>query len=101
MIRKSGIHFHLRCLTRLVFWFGLSAVAGCLALSTAARASAHDPADYTLRTHILTYTSHSRHACENKNLSDGRDYVDGMGQADLLENGDPRGFGFTYSCMTG
>ena len=86
-------------MVRRVLLFGLSAVAGCLAVSTAALASSHDPADFPLRVNILKYTPNSRHSRERKSNSDGPDYVDGMGVADLFENGEPRGFQFSSSCI--
>lgn len=78
---------------------GLSTIACCLALSTVVLAGGPDPADYPLRVNILTYTSHSRHTREGKGFSDAPDYSDGLGQGDLFENGVPRGFNFTYSCI--
>jgi hypothetical protein len=78
---------------------GLAGVVGFLAFSTTARAGGPDPADYPLRVHIFKYTSQSRHTRESKTWSDAPDYVDGQGAADLFENGEPRGFMFSYSCM--
>jgi hypothetical protein len=78
---------------------GLAGVMAWLALSPGVMAGAPDPADYPLRVHIFKYVSRSRHARESKNWSDGPDYVDGDGVADLFENGEPQGFEFSYSCM--
>jgi hypothetical protein len=78
---------------------GLGAVVGWLALSTAVMAGARDPADYPLRVYIFKFVSQSRHNRESKSMSDGPGYVDGQGAADLFENGEPRGFMFSYSCM--
>jgi hypothetical protein len=86
---------------RPIFIFALNAVAGSLLLSTVALASGPDPAKYPLRVHILKFTSQSRHSREAKTQSDSPDYMDGMGVADLFENGQPRGFQFTYSCIGG
>ena len=76
---------------RRFFIIGLFAVAGCLEVSTVALASRPDPSDYPLRVHILKFTSQPRHT----------DYVDGLGVADLFENGGPSGVQFSYSCMGG
>ena len=82
------------------FFCGLGVVMGCLALSMAVSAGGRDPADYPLRVHIFKYVSQSRHGREPKNRNDdGPDYVDGQGVADLFENGEPRGFQFTYNCI--
>jgi hypothetical protein len=80
------------------FLCGLSVVVGCLALSTAVSAGGPDPADYPLRVHVLKNTTQPRNLREGKHLSDGPDYVDGMGVADLFEGGEPQGFQFSYSC---
>jgi hypothetical protein len=90
-----------RVFMRRAFLFGLGVVAGCLALSTVVQAGGPDPADYPLRVHVLKNTSQPRNTRENKNLSDSPDYVDGQGVADLFENGEPRGFQFSYSCIGG
>jgi hypothetical protein len=86
---------------RPFFVIGLGAVAGCLAVSSVALASRPDPVDYPLRVHILRFTSQPRHTREAKSLSDTPDYIDGLGVADLFENGEPSGFQFSYSCMGG
>jgi hypothetical protein len=78
---------------------GLGGVVGCLALAATVMAGGPDPADYPLRVHIFKFASQPRHGRESKSLSDGPDYVDGQGVADLFENGVPRGFMFSYSCM--
>jgi len=86
---------------RLVFFFGLGAVAGCLAQSVPALAGKADPADYPLRVHILKNTARSRNTREPQHLGDSPDYIDGMGVADLFESGEPQGFTFSYSCVDG
>lgn len=79
---------------------GLGVVLGCLALSIGVLAGGRDPADYPLRVHIFKYVSQSGHGGERKNVNDDQpDYVNGQGVADLFENGEPRGFQFTYNCM--
>jgi hypothetical protein len=83
---------------RLIVQCSLGAIAGCLAISTAALAAKPDAAKYPLRVHIFRYKARPSTSRDFKNPSDTADYVDGMGQADLFENGEPRGFQFSYSC---
>jgi hypothetical protein len=99
MEEKASHHDIEVSLMQRVFVSALSAIACCMAFSTVVLAGGADPADYPLRVNILTYTSHSRHARESKAFSDAPDYLDGLGQGDLFENGVPRGFTFTYSCI--
>jgi hypothetical protein len=84
---------------RLAFLTGL--VAGWLTVSTPALAGKPDPADYPLRVDILKDTAKSRHTHDGNSMSGEPDYVDGMGVADLFENGEPQGFTFSYSCLDG
>jgi hypothetical protein len=84
---------------RRIFMFALSGIVVSLALATAVMAGGPDPANYPLRVYIFKYVSLSRHNRESKNSSDAPDYVDGHGLADLFENGEPRGFIFSYSCI--
>ncbi len=86
---------------RRVFLFGLAAVAACLALSTAVEASGPDPADYPMRVLVFRNTSQARHGRDSRRFEDGADYMDGMGVANLFENGAPRGFAYSYSCTEG
>lgn len=86
---------------RPVFICGLGAVAICLALSPAVSAGGPDPDNYPLRVHIFRNTEQGRHTRDFKTQSDSPDYIDGMGVADLFDNGEPRGFEFRYSCMNG
>jgi hypothetical protein len=72
---------------------GLSVFAGCFVLSTAVLAGGHNAADYPLRVHIFQYNGHSHYAYHSL------DMVDGEGRANLYENGEPRGFDFSYHCM--
>jgi len=83
---------------RPVSLLGLGAAAGCFAISTVALAGKPDAAKYPLRVHVFRYVVQPSHSREFKNPSDGSEYVAGMGQADLFENSDPRGFQFRYSC---
>jgi hypothetical protein len=86
---------------RRVLLIALCAVVGCIALSTAVEASGPDPADYPLRVLVFKNTFQPRHAREGKHFEDGPDYVDGMGVADLFENGSPRALEYSYSCIEG
>jgi len=85
---------------RRVSSIGLAAVAACLSLSSAVEASGPDPADYPLRVLVFKNTFQPRDARAAK-LKDGPDYVDGMGVANLFENGTPRAFEYSYSCIEG
>jgi hypothetical protein len=75
-----------------------AAVACCMALSSVAGAGKPDAAKYPLRVHIFRYAVQPSRSLGTKKPSDGPEYVGGMGQADLFENGEPRGFQFSYSC---
>jgi hypothetical protein len=75
-----------------------AAIAGCLALSTVALAGKPEEAKYPLRVHIFRYVVQPSHSRDFKNPSGMAEYVTGMGQADLFENGNPRGIQFRYSC---
>lgn len=86
---------------RHFFILGLTAVAACLAVSTAALAVKPDPDDYPLRVHILKFMTRASASREPKHPSDAPDYVSGMGVADLFENSEPRGFQFSFSCIDG
>lgn len=86
---------------RPCFLFGMSAVAACLALTAAAHASKPDPGDYPLRVHILKFAVRPGTSREPRHLSDPEPYVNGMGVADLFEDGEPRGFQFSFSCIDG
>jgi len=68
-------------------------------MPTLAPAGKPDPDNYPLRVHVFKNTQKSRHTRQNKGDPEGPDYLDGMGVADLFENGEPRGFQFTYNCM--
>jgi hypothetical protein len=83
---------------RPVFFFFLSAVAGCMAVALPALAGKADEAKYPLRVHILRFVAQPNHSREPHSLTDPPPYVAGMGAADLFENGEPQGFQFTYSC---
>jgi hypothetical protein len=86
---------------RPFFLLSFAALAVCVAVSTPALAARHDADGYPLRVHILKFASHPRNTPNGANRSDSPDYMDGMGVADLFENGDPQGFTFSYSCIDG
>jgi hypothetical protein len=70
----------------------LSGLAICALLSTTAFGGGHNAADYPLRVHIFEHNSHSHYY--HRTL----DWVDGEGRANLFENGEPRGFDYSYRC---
>jgi len=84
---------------RPVFLFGLCAVAILLAASSAAWAGGPNPDNYPLRVHVFKFVQRPADKRLPKVQSDTADYTSGYGQGDLFENGDPRGFLFSYSCM--
>jgi hypothetical protein len=79
---------------RRTFFCGLGGLAACLLLSTVVLAGGHNAADYPLRVHIFNFNSHSHYYGTTRTL----DWVDGEGRANLYENGEPRGFDFSYRC---
>src|ERR1700721_2206266 len=83
---------------RHVLLIVMSAVVGCLAVSTPALAGKPDEGKYPLRGHIMRFVAQPNHSRETKSPSDPPPYVEGMGVADLFENGAPQGFQFTYNC---
>ncbi|MGA2653434.1 MAG: hypothetical protein ABSF28_23160 [Terracidiphilus sp.] len=70
----------------------ISGLAIGLLFSTIAQAKTYRAADFPLRVHIFQHSSHSHY--ENHYLEG----VDGEGRANLYENGDPRGFDYSYHC---
>jgi hypothetical protein len=69
-------------------------MAACALFSTLAFAGGHNPADYPLRVHIFQHNSHSHYYRQTQTLES----VDGEGRANLYENGEPRGFDYSYRC---
>jgi hypothetical protein len=69
----------------------MGGLAACL-LSLPALAGGHNAADYPLRVHIYQYNSHSHYYHQSLDVADGE------GRANLYENGQPRGFDFSYQC---
>jgi hypothetical protein len=86
---------------RCVFALALGAVVGCLAVSTLESAGGPDPARYPLRVHIFKFNKRAARDEAGKKSSDTPEYVEGMGGADLFENGEPQGFQFSYDCIEG
>jgi hypothetical protein len=76
---------------RTAFHF-LTGLAVCLSFSAVAQARTYKAADFPLRVHIFQHSSHSHY--ENHSLEG----VDGEGRANLYENGEPRGFDYSYHC---
>jgi hypothetical protein len=68
----------------------VSGLVACALLSTGALA--RNPDDYPLRVHIFEHNTHSHYY--HRTL----DTVDGEGRANLYENGEPRGFDYSYRC---
>jgi hypothetical protein len=77
---------------RRMFLSALTGLAGCLLFSPIAHAGKINPADYPLRVHIFAYNGHSHY------YDHSLDMVDGEGRANLYENGEPKGFDFSYRC---
>jgi len=75
---------------RRVF-FSLSAV---LILLSPLAIAGHNPADYPLRVHIFSHNAHSHYTGPGRVL----EFADGEGTANLYENGEPRGFEYSYRC---
>jgi hypothetical protein len=75
----------------------LTVGAGCLMLIVSAQAAKFNPADYPLRVHIIERNGTRHYHGMGGGLST-MDGVDGLGQGNLFENGQPRGFDFNYDC---
>ena len=77
--------------------YALGVIAVCFFVSTAAFASKVNAADYPLRVHIV-FRNGIRHYHGYGGGFTSLDTVDGLGQGNLFENGQPLGFDFTYQC---
>jgi len=77
---------------RRIFMYAVSGMAACLIVSTIALAGKANPAAFPLRVHIFTYNGNSHYSYG------ALETVDGEGRANLYENGEPRGFDFSYRC---
>lgn len=69
-------------------------IAGSLLLSTVAFAGRLNLADYPLRVHVFAFNGAAHYR------GGSLDQVDGDGRANLYENGEPKGFDFSYVCGT-
>ncbi len=67
-------------------------IAGCLLFSAACFGGKPNPADFPLRVHIFGFNGTTHY------YGRALDSVDGEGRANLYENGDPKGFDFSYNC---
>lgn len=76
----------------------LSVFAACLLLTSFALAAKFQPADYPLRVHVLWRNGTRHYYHLGGAATSGLDQVDGLGQGNLFENGQPRGFDFNYTC---
>ena len=86
---------------RRIFICTLCGLAVWLSVSTGVMARGPNPDDYPLRVHILKnlVRPDANNAYAAKNPANMADFIAGQGAADLFENGQPRGFMYTYSCM--
>jgi hypothetical protein len=69
-----------------------------LFLVTAAWAMKWNAADYPLRVHIFQFNAFSHYYRPGGGAYGTLENVDGEGRADLYENGEPKGFDFSYQC---
>lgn len=83
-----------------VFLYMLCGLVSSLAIPTVALAGGPDPANYPLRVHIMKFNTRARDTRQTGD-HDAPEFVEGMGVADLFENGEPRGLEFSYSCIGG
>jgi hypothetical protein len=79
--------------------FALSVIVVCLGSGPAALAGGPNAAKYPLRVYIFRYAVQPETSRGAKHPSDMAEYVSGIGQADLFENGEPRGFQFSFVCV--
>ena len=75
----------------------LSLFAALLLLSMPLLAEKYRASDYPLRVHIVNRNG-IRHYSRIGGTASSLDEVDGLGQANLFENGEPRGFDFNHAC---
>ena len=77
----------------------LSVFAACLLLTTPVMAGKFKPDDFPLRVHVVARNGVRHYSRLGYNApSSSLDEVDGLGEANLFENGEPRGFDFNYQC---
>lgn len=82
---------------RRIFLFAMGGLLSCLTTATIASAGGRNVGDYPLRVHIFQFNSHSHYYRAGGGIN-SLEMVDGEGRANLYENGEPRGFDFSYSC---
>lgn len=87
----------MRRLLNCVLACVLSAVASYVLLTTPAWAGKVNAADFPLRVHVVARNGFRHYHGYGGGISSLQE-VDGMGQANLFENGQPLGFDFTYEC---
>jgi hypothetical protein len=75
----------------------LCAFALLLSLASPMLAAKYKASDYPLRVHVV-FRNGNRHYHGLGGGASTLDEVDGLGQADLFENGQARGFDFNYEC---
>jgi hypothetical protein len=82
---------------RFVFFRRMGVSAAFVFVALPVLAGKFSPADFPLRVHVVARNGirHYYHAGAGIN---SLDQVDGLGQANLYENSQPRGFDFNYSC---
>jgi hypothetical protein len=76
----------------------LSVFAACLLLTSPVFAGKFKPADFPLRVHIVARNGVRHYSRLGGAANASLDAVDGLGTANLFENGEPRGFDFNYEC---
>ena len=76
----------------------LSVLAACLSLTSPVLAGKFKPADFPLRVHIVARNGVRHYSRLGGTSNSSLDAVDGLGTANLFENGEPKGFEFNYSC---
>ena len=82
---------------RRLFLPGPIALAICILFSLPASAGRFSASDFPLRVLIL-FRNGARHYHGMGGGMSTLDEVDGLGEADLFENGEPTGFDFNYNC---
>jgi hypothetical protein len=82
---------------RRVLVCALGVIAVCLFSSSSAFASKVNTADFPLRVHVVDRNGFRHYHGYGGGLT-SLQAVDGMGQGNLFENGQPLGFDFTYEC---
>lgn len=84
---------------RSILMWPFSVFAVCLSLTSPVLAGKFKPNDFPLRVHIVARNGVRHYYRMGYNApSSTLDQVDGLGAANLFENGQPRGFDFNYQC---